>query len=165
VVSIETSNSTQETIYLKEIITCDTFYKAKSRLTMALGKDIEGCAYMANLVKMLHLLVAGATSTGKSVTINAMIMSVLFKAMPNEVHMIMVDPKMLELGIYERIPHLLLPVVTDPRKAALVLHWAVEEIERYYELLSEVGVHSTGIPVVSQWCANPCYTCCSSLTS
>jgi S-DNA-T family DNA segregation ATPase FtsK/SpoIIIE len=141
-VGIEIPNDTRETVYLKEIIAHDAFRKAKSRLTMALGKDIEGGAYVADLARMPHLLVAGATGAGKSVSINSMIMSVLFKATPDEVRMIMVDPKMLELSVYEGIPHLLLPVVTDPKKAALALRWAVEEMERRYELLSEVGVRS-----------------------
>ena len=141
-VGIEIPNETRETVYLKEIIAHDAFRKAKSRLTIALGKDIEGAAYVADLARMPHLLVAGATGAGKSVSINAMIMSILFKATPDEVRMIMVDPKMLELSVYEGIPHLLLPVVTDPKKAALALRWAVEEMERRYELLSEVGVRS-----------------------
>ena len=141
-VGIEIPNDTRETVYLKEIIAHEDFRKAKSRLTMALGKDIEGSAYVADLVAMPHLLVAGATGAGKSVSINAMIMSVLFKATPDEVRMIMVDPKMLELSVYEGIPHLLLPVVTDPKKAALAMRWAVEEMERRYELLSELGVRN-----------------------
>lgn len=141
-VGIEIPNETRETVFLKEIIAHDAFRKAKSRLTMALGKDIEGAAYVADLAKMPHLLVAGATGSGKSVSVNAMIMSILFKATPDEVRMIMVDPKMLELSVYDGIPHLLLPVVTDPKKAALALRWAVEEMERRYEILSEVGVRS-----------------------
>jgi S-DNA-T family DNA segregation ATPase FtsK/SpoIIIE len=139
-VGIEIPNDTRETVYLKEIIAHDTFHGAQSPLTMALGKDIEGTPYVAEMARMPHLLVAGATGAGKSVSINAMIMSILFKARPDEVRMIMVDPKMLELSVYEGIPHLLLPVVTDPKKAALALRWATEEMERRYELLSEVGV-------------------------
>ena len=139
-VGIEIPNEGRETVYLKEIIANDAFRKAKSCLTMALGKDIEGASYVADLSRMPHLLVAGATGAGKSVSVNAMIMSILFKATPDEVRMIMVDPKMLELSVYEGIPHLLLPVVTDPKKAALALRWAVEEMERRYELLSETGV-------------------------
>ncbi len=106
---------------------------------MALGKDIEGVPYVIDLAKMPHLLVAGTTGSGKSVAVNGMIMSILFNATPEEVRFIMVDPKMLELSIYEGIPHLLLPVVTDPKKANLALRWAVEEMERRYELLAEVG--------------------------
>ncbi len=141
-VGIEIPNEVRETVYLKEIVAHDAFKKSGAGLTMALGKDIEGNAYAANLAKMPHLLVAGATGTGKSVSINAMIMSILFKATPDEVRMIMVDPKMLELSVYEGIPHLLLPVVTDPKKAALALRWAVEEMERRYEILSATGVRN-----------------------
>ncbi len=141
-VGIEIPNEVRETVYLKEIVAHDAFKKSGGGLTMALGKDIEGNAYAANLAKMPHLLVAGATGTGKSVSINAMIMSILFKATPEEVRMIMVDPKMLELSVYEGIPHLLLPVVTDPKKAALALRWAVEEMERRYEILSSTGVRN-----------------------
>lgn len=139
-VGIEIPNDTRETVYLKEILAHETFSKAHAPLTMALGKDIAGNACVADLAKMPHLLVAGATGAGKSVSINAMIMSVLFKATPDEVRMLMVDPKMLELSVYEGIPHLLLPVVTDPKKAAQALRWATEEMERRYERLSELGV-------------------------
>jgi DNA segregation ATPase FtsK/SpoIIIE, S-DNA-T family len=139
-VGIEIPNETRETVFLKEIIASDSFKKQRSNLTMALGKDIEGNAYATDLVKMPHLLVAGATGAGKSVSINTMIMSILFRSTPDEVRMIMVDPKMLELSVYDGIPHLLLPVVTDPKKAALALRWAVEEMERRYTILSETGV-------------------------
>jgi S-DNA-T family DNA segregation ATPase FtsK/SpoIIIE len=141
-VGIEIPNDSRETVFLKEIIANDAFRKAKAKLTVALGKDIEGNAVAVNLAKMPHLLVAGATGAGKSVSINSMIMSILFKATPDEVRMIMVDPKMLELSVYDDIPHLLLPVVTDPKKASLALRWAVEEMERRYHLLSEAGVRS-----------------------
>ena len=141
-VGIEIPNEGRELVHLKEIVGDAQFRDAPAPLTMALGKDIEGQPCMADLARMPHLLVAGATGAGKSVSVNAMIMSVLFKATPDEVRMIMVDPKMLELSVYEGIPHLLLPVVTDPKKAALALRWAVQEMERRYELLSEVGVRS-----------------------
>ena len=141
-VGIEIPNETRETVHLKEIVEHPTFTDATAPLTCALGKDIEGEPVAENLARMPHLLVAGATGAGKSVSVNAMIMSLLFKASPEQVRMIMVDPKMLELSVYEGIPHLLLPVVTDPKKAALALRWAVEEMERRYELLSEVGVRS-----------------------
>jgi S-DNA-T family DNA segregation ATPase FtsK/SpoIIIE len=140
VVGIEVPNKQRETVFLKEIIADDVFQKAKSKLTIALGKDIEGRPVAVDLAKMPHLLVAGTTGAGKSVSVNAMIMSILYNATPEEVRMIMVDPKMLELSIYEGIPHLLLPVVTDPKKANLALRWAVEEMERRYELLAEAGV-------------------------
>ncbi len=141
-VGIEIPNVDREMVYLKEIIAHDNFRKAKSMLTIALGKDIEGNPTAVTLAKMPHMLVAGATGTGKSVAINSMIMSILFKASPEEVRMIMVDPKMLELSMYDGIPHLLLPVVTDPKKASLALRWAVEEMGRRYNVLSEMGVRS-----------------------
>jgi DNA segregation ATPase FtsK/SpoIIIE, S-DNA-T family len=139
-VGIEVPNRARETVYLKEIIADDVFQRAKSKLTLALGKDIEGRPVAVDLGKMPHLLVAGTTGAGKSVSVNAMIMSLLYNATPEDVRMIMVDPKMLELSMYEGIPHLLLPVVTDPKKANLALRWAVEEMERRYEILAEAGV-------------------------
>jgi S-DNA-T family DNA segregation ATPase FtsK/SpoIIIE len=144
VIGVEVPNKTRETVWLKEIITDDVFTKAKSKLAMALGKDIEGRPVAFDLGKMPHLLVAGTTGSGKSVCVNTMIASILYNATPEEVRMIMVDPKMLELSIYEGIPHLLLPVVTDPKKANLALRWAVEEMERRYELLAEAGVRDLG---------------------
>jgi S-DNA-T family DNA segregation ATPase FtsK/SpoIIIE len=140
VVGIEVPNKDRETVYLKEIAEQDAFTKSASRLTMCLGKDIEGMPYVFDLAKAPHLLIAGTTGSGKSVAVNSMIMSILLKSTPEEVRFIMVDPKMLELSVYEGIPHLLLPVVTDPKKAALALRWAVEEMERRYHLLSEAGV-------------------------
>jgi S-DNA-T family DNA segregation ATPase FtsK/SpoIIIE len=140
VVGIEVPNRTRQIVYLKEIVEQDVFRKSSSKLTMAIGKDIEGMPFVADLGKMPHLLMAGTTGSGKSVSVNSMIMSLLFKATPEEVRFIMVDPKMLELSIYEGIPHLLLPVVTDPKKAALALRWAVDEMERRYALLAESGV-------------------------
>jgi len=142
VVGIEVPNRDRETVFLKEIAEQDAFQKSASKLTMCLGKDIEGMPYVLDLAKAPHLLIAGTTGSGKSVAVNSMIMSVLLKARPDEVRFIMVDPKMLELSVYEGIPHLLLPVVTDPRKAALALRWAVEEMERRYHLLSEAGVRN-----------------------
>jgi len=140
VVGIEVPNKKRETVYLAQILEQDAFRKSKSRLTMAVGKDIEGLPFVTDLAKMPHLLMSGTTGSGKSVSVNSMIMSLLFKATPEEVRFIMVDPKMLELSIYEGIPHLLLPVVTDPRKAALALRWAVDEMERRYALLADNGV-------------------------
>jgi S-DNA-T family DNA segregation ATPase FtsK/SpoIIIE len=135
-------NKDRETVFLKEIAEQDAFQKGVSRLTMCVGKDIEGMPYVLDLAKAPHLLIAGTTGSGKSVAVNSMIMSILLKATPEEVRFIMVDPKMLELSVYEGIPHLLLPVVTDPKKAALALRWAVEEMERRYQLLSEAGVRN-----------------------
>ncbi|HEY1332789.1 MAG TPA: DNA translocase FtsK 4TM domain-containing protein, partial [Myxococcaceae bacterium] len=142
VVGIEVPNRDRETVFLKEIVEQDVFQRSSSKLTMALGKDIEGMPYVLDLAKAPHVLAAGTTGSGKSVAVNSMVMSILLKATPEEVRFIMVDPKMLELSVYEGIPHLLLPVVTDPRKAALALRWAVEEMERRYQLLSEAGVRN-----------------------
>ncbi|WP_225410059.1 FtsK/SpoIIIE family DNA translocase [Stigmatella hybrida] len=142
VVGIEVPNKDRETVYLKEIAEQDAFQKSQSKLTMCMGKDIEGMPYVLDLAKAPHLLIAGTTGSGKSVAVNSMIMSILLKSTPEEVRFIMVDPKMLELSVYEGIPHLLLPVVTDPKKAALALRWAVEEMERRYQLLSEAGVRN-----------------------
>jgi S-DNA-T family DNA segregation ATPase FtsK/SpoIIIE len=139
-VGIEVPNKTRETVYIKEILADDCFTKAKSRLTMGLGKDIAGNPVCVDLAKMPHLLVAGTTGSGKSVAVNGMVSSLLFNASPDDVKMIMIDPKMLELSIYEGIPHLLLPVVTDPKKANLALKWAVDEMERRYDLISKSGV-------------------------
>jgi S-DNA-T family DNA segregation ATPase FtsK/SpoIIIE len=142
VVGIEVPNKDRETVFLKEVAEQDAFQKSQSRLTMCLGKDIEGMPYVLDLAKAPHLLIAGTTGSGKSVSVNAMIMSILLKSTPEEVRFIMVDPKMLELSVYEGIPHLLLPVVTDPRKAAIALQWAVDEMTRRYKLLAEAGVRN-----------------------
>jgi S-DNA-T family DNA segregation ATPase FtsK/SpoIIIE len=141
-VGIEIPNHDREMVWLKDIIGDDRFQKHESKLVFAIGKDIEGIPYMADLQKMPHLLVAGATGAGKSVSINTMVCSMLYKARPDEVRMIMIDPKMIELSIYEGIPHLMLPVVTDPRKANLALKWAVREMERRYKLLSDVNARN-----------------------
>lgn len=138
-VGIEIPNNTPETVWLKDVIVDEKFQKGESRLTLAFGKDIEGIPFVTDLAKMPHLLVAGATGSGKSVSINSMILSILYKATPEEVRFIMVDPKMLELSSYEGIPHLLLPVVTHPKKAALALRWGVQEMERRYKLLADLG--------------------------
>jgi S-DNA-T family DNA segregation ATPase FtsK/SpoIIIE len=138
VVGIEVPNRHREQVFLKEIVADEVFHSSKQKLPLALGKNIEGAPVVVDLAKMPHLLVAGTTGSGKSVSINSMITSLLYNCTPDDVRMIMVDPKMLELSIYEGIPHLLLPVVTDPKKANLALRWAVEEMERRYQLLSEV---------------------------
>jgi S-DNA-T family DNA segregation ATPase FtsK/SpoIIIE len=140
VVGIEIPNKKRETVYLKEILEDESFRKSGSKLQICLGKDTKGAPVSVNLGKMPHLLVAGTTGSGKSVAVNGMITSLLYSATPEEVRFIMVDPKMLELSIYEGIPHLLLPVVTDPKKASLALRWAVDEMERRYELLAKTGV-------------------------
>ncbi|MBN2428657.1 MAG: DNA translocase FtsK 4TM domain-containing protein [Deltaproteobacteria bacterium] len=142
VVGIEIPNKDRETVYLKEILESDEFQNAESGLPLALGKDIFGHTIVAELAHMPHLLVAGATGSGKSVSINTMVLSLLYRATPDDVRMIMIDPKMLELSIYEGIPHLLLPVVTDPKKAALSLAWAVREMERRYRLMADKAVRN-----------------------
>jgi len=142
VVGIEVPNTNRETVYLKEIIDSDPFRTFKSKLSFGLGKDISGEPFVVDLARMPHLLVAGSTGSGKSVSINAMICSILFKATAEEVRFLMIDPKMLELSDYEGIPHLLLPVVTNPKKAAAALRWLVEEMERRYTVLAEKGVRN-----------------------
>lgn len=142
VVGIEIPNAARETVWLKEILSDGSYSRAKSKLTLALGKDIVGNPTCMDLGKAPHLLVAGATGAGKSVAINSFVVSLLFKAEPSEVRVIMVDPKMLELSIYEGIPHLLLPVVTDPKQAATALKWAVKEMERRYRLMADMGVRN-----------------------
>ena len=140
VVGVEIPNKKREMVYLKEILEDDSFRKATSKLQICMGKDTKGAPVSVNLAKMPHLLVAGTTGSGKSVAVNGMITSILFSSTPEEVRFIMVDPKQLELSIYEGIPHLLLPVVVDSKKASLALRWAVDEMERRYELLSKSGV-------------------------
>jgi S-DNA-T family DNA segregation ATPase FtsK/SpoIIIE len=142
VIGLEIPNQEREMVSFREGIESAKFAKAKSPLTMLLGKDISGSPVTADLAKMPHLLVAGTTGSGKSVAINTMILSMLYKATPDEVRMIMIDPKMLELSVYEGIPHLLTPVVTDMKDAANALRWAVAEMERRYKLMSKVGVRN-----------------------
>ena len=137
-IGIEVPNTAREIVHFKEIIVADAFDRAKSRLTICLGKDIVGNPVVADLAKMPHLLIAGATGAGKSVALNTMICSLLYKAVPDEVKLIMVDPKRIELSSYDGIPHLITPVVTDAKKATNALFWAVKEMERRYQLLSEV---------------------------
>ena len=139
-VGIEIPNHVREVVYLKDIISETKFKRMDSKIALALGKDIEGVPYVADLQKMPHLLIAGATGAGKSVCMNSVILSILFKAKPSEVRFIFIDPKRLELSLYEGIPHLLLPVVTEPKKAALALRWAIIEMERRYRLLADVNV-------------------------
>ncbi|MBM4320518.1 MAG: hypothetical protein FJ125_11300 [Deltaproteobacteria bacterium] len=140
VVGIEVPSQRRETVYLKELIADESFQKSRMRLPLCLGKDIIGYPIVRDLAKMPHLLTAGATGSGKSVLVNGMVVSLLYRYSPDELRLIMVDPKQLEFALYEGIPHLLLPVVTDPKKAAAALKWAVAEMERRYTLLAEVGV-------------------------
>ena len=142
VIGLEIPNSEREMIALKEILASDAFTDSTSMLTMGLGKDINGHPVIANLAKMPHLLVAGATGMGKSVSLNAIILSILYKARPDEVRMIMIDPKIVELACYIDIPHLLTPVVTDMNEAAAALRWSVNEMERRYSLLAKFGVRN-----------------------
>ena len=142
VVGIEIPNETREMVQLKEVIHSPVFQEAPSHLTLALGKDISGMAVTADLARMPHLLVAGTTGSGKSVGVNAMLLSLLLKSTPEQVKMILVDPKMLELSAYEGIPHLLTPVVTDMKEAAQALNWCVAEMERRYKLMASMGVRN-----------------------
>ena len=140
VVGIEVPNRAVTTVSLREVIDSGEFNKAKSKSSIALGKSIEGGCVVGNIAKMPHLLIAGTTGSGKSVCMNSIIISLLYKAGPEDVKLIMVDPKMVELGIYNGIPHLLIPVVTDPKKAAGSLQWAVTEMLRRYKMMSDLGV-------------------------
>ncbi|QZA76907.1 DNA translocase FtsK 4TM domain-containing protein [Deefgea tanakiae] len=139
---LELPNPTRQMIRLSEILSSEAWYASNSRLTMALGKDITGKPIVTDLGKAPHMLVAGTTGSGKSVGVNAMILSLVYKATPDEVRFIMIDPKMLELSIYEGIPHLLAPVVTDMKLAANALNWCVAEMEKRYRLLSAMGVRN-----------------------
>lgn len=142
VIGIELPNEQREMVTLSEVLTTKTYDKSSSPLSLALGVDIAGAPVIVDLAKMPHLLVAGTTGSGKSVGINAMLLSLLFKATPDEVRLIMVDPKMLELSVYEGIPHLLTPVVTDMKDAARALRWSVMEMERRYKLMAALGVRN-----------------------
>ena len=139
---LEIPNPRRQTVRLAEIVGSQVYHELHSSLTLALGKDIGGHAVVADLAKMPHLLVAGTTGSGKSVAINAMILSLVYKAEPREVRLVMVDPKMLELSVYEGIPHLLVPVVTDMKQAASALTWCIGEMERRYRLMSWLGVRN-----------------------
>jgi S-DNA-T family DNA segregation ATPase FtsK/SpoIIIE len=141
-VGLEIPNEIREIVRLSEVIKSKQFDKAKSHLTIALGKDISGQPVVADLAKMPHLLVAGTTGSGKSVGLNAMVISLLYNATPDDVRLIMIDPKMLELSVYEGIPHLLAPVVTDMKQAANALRWCVAEMDRRYTLMAHTGVRN-----------------------
>lgn len=141
-IGIEIPNKHNQTVHFRDLIESSTFEKFKSRLAFAVGKDIGGKTVVTDLAKMPHLLIAGATGSGKSVCINTLIMSILYKASPEEVKLIMIDPKMVELSIYNGIPHLLIPVVTDPKKASGALNWAVAEMTNRYKKFTETGVRN-----------------------
>ena len=142
VIGIELPNSIRETVYLRELLAAEQFEKAQQRLTLVLGKDIGGLPVMVDLARMPHLLIAGTTGSGKSVAVNTMILSLLYRLKPEECRLIMIDPKMLELSVYDGIPHLLAPVVTEPAKAIIALKWAVREMEDRYRAMSQVGVRN-----------------------
>ncbi|MFL6255385.1 MAG: DNA translocase FtsK 4TM domain-containing protein [Pyrinomonadaceae bacterium] len=141
-VGIEVPNPERETIFMREVLESRQFRESESKLTLALGKTIDGINYVADLTRMPHLLIAGATGTGKSVCLNSLVVSILYKARPDEVKFIMIDPKRLELGLYADIPHLATPIITEPKKAASALKWAVGEMERRYKQLAAWGVRN-----------------------
>jgi S-DNA-T family DNA segregation ATPase FtsK/SpoIIIE len=142
VIGIELPNKHRETVFFSDVIACDNFARSKSNLAMAIGSDISGEPVIADLAKMPHLLVAGTTGSGKSVAVNTMIVSILYKSSPEDVRMIMIDPKQVELSVYDGIPHLLSEVVTDMKEAANALRWCVGEMERRYQLMSKLGVRN-----------------------
>lgn len=142
IIGIEVPNNVREIVYLSELFNTESWHQNSARLCLALGKNIFGEPIYTNLAKMPHLLIAGTTGSGKSVGVNAMILSLLYRLSPDECRLILIDPKMLELSVYEGIPHLLTPVVTDPNKALSALKWAVREMERRYRLMSQLGVRN-----------------------
>jgi S-DNA-T family DNA segregation ATPase FtsK/SpoIIIE len=144
VIGIEVPNARRETVFLSEILASDELQKHPGRLTLALGKDISGAAIEADLARMPHLMIAGTTGSGKSVGVNAMILSLLYRLAPDQCRLILIDPKMLELSMYEGIPHLMAPVVTEPAKAVTALKWTVREMERRYRAMSQLGVRNIG---------------------
>jgi DNA segregation ATPase FtsK/SpoIIIE, S-DNA-T family len=141
-IGVELPNQTRETVYFREMLESDSFESSEAKLPLALGKDIGGAPIIVDLAKMPHLLVAGTTGSGKSVAINTMIMSLVFRLTPEQCKFIMIDPKMLELSVYDGIPHLLSPVVTEPGKAVVALKWTVKEMENRYRLMSNLGVRN-----------------------
>ncbi len=142
VVGVEIPNPRREKVFLREVIEGDAYQNAESKLSLALGKTISGNPFLTDLARMPHLLVAGATGTGKSVSINVMVLSILYKATPQDVQFIMIDPKMLELTVYEDLPHLLVPVVTDAKKASVALFWAMDEMDRRYRMMRDKGARN-----------------------
>jgi DNA segregation ATPase FtsK/SpoIIIE, S-DNA-T family len=144
VIGIEVPNAKRETVYLSEILSHDDVQKHAGRLSLALGKDISGAPIVADLARMPHLMIAGTTGSGKSVGVNAMILSLLYRLSPDQCRLILIDPKMLELSMYEGIPHLMAPVVTEPAKAVTALKWTVREMERRYRAMSQFGVRNIG---------------------
>ena len=149
-VGVEVPNPSRETVSLKDILTSEAFTRSRSKLALALGKDIYGRPVVADLRTMPHLLVAGATGAGKSVGLNCMLLNILFAAHPDEVKLLLIDPKVLELQVYDGIPHLIRPVVTDPKAAARGLTWAVQEMERRYRLLAEPTASEALMPSIGR---------------
>ncbi len=144
VIGIEVPNAKRETVYMAELLESEAWTRHQGRLPIALGKDIAGAPIVSDLARMPHLLIAGTTGSGKSVGINAMILSLLFRLSPEQCRLILIDPKMLELSVYEGIPHLMAPVVTEPAKAVQALKWTVREMERRYRAMSQLGVRNVG---------------------
>ncbi len=144
VIGIEVPNARRETVYLSEILSSEEVKKHTGRMVLALGKDIGGTSVVTDLARMPHLMIAGTTGSGKSVGVNAMILSLLYRLSPDQCRLILIDPKMLELSIYEGIPHLMAPVVTEPAKAVIALKWTVREMERRYRAMSQLGVRNVG---------------------
>ena len=143
-IGVEIPNADRESVMLGEVIASKEFEDAKSPLTLAYGKDIEGKPVLEDLASLPHLLIAGTTGSGKSVALNSMLMSILYKANPQEVKLVLIDPKMLELSVYEDLPHLLCPVITDMSEAAYGLRWCVNEMEKRYKLMSALSVRNLG---------------------
>ncbi|WP_048861608.1 DNA translocase FtsK, partial [Acidisphaera rubrifaciens] len=144
VIGIEIPNAKRDTVFLSEIMSTEDWNRHPGRLALALGKEISGAAVIADLARMPHLMIAGTTGSGKSVGVNAMILSLLYRLSPDQCRLILIDPKMLELSVYEGIPHLMAPVVTEPAKAVTALKWTVREMERRYRAMSQLGVRNIG---------------------
>ena len=142
VIGIELPNARRETVFLREMLSAESYEHSAAKLPLALGKDIGGAPVIADLARMPHLLIAGTTGSGKSVAINTMILSLLYRLPPDKCRFIMIDPKMLELSVYDGIPHLLAPVVTEPKKAIVALKWTVREMENRYRAMSKLGVRN-----------------------
>ena len=140
VVGIEVANKFKDSVGLREILESSEFVNSKSDVPLTLGKDVEGNIIVESISDMPHLLIAGATGSGKSVCINTIITNILYKSSPNDVRLMLIDPKVVELSVYNGIPHLLIPVVTNPKKAGYALNWAVDEMERRYKLFAEAQV-------------------------
>ena len=141
-IGIEIPNADREDVLLGEVISSKVFEESKSPISLAYGKDIEGKPILEDLASLPHLLIAGTTGSGKSVALNSMLMSILYKATPKEVKLVLIDPKMLELSVYEDLPHLLTPVITDMSEAAHGLRWCVNEMERRYKLMASLSVRN-----------------------